>query len=167
MMLLELILVLLMITLALFIHEMGHALALIMSVNKAKAEVYVGSSSKEKKLRFRIGRITCYVNIAISGVCYSVVPEELPPTTSKQQAIFLVGGPIASILSFIALYLVSTLISGVIGAIITGIAFICLITFIMTLMPITYPAFLGGLPSDGLQLLTIFKENRKQRKAVL
>ena len=57
-MLLEVVTVLLIITVALFIHEMGHAVATILRNKKAKAEIYLGSSSKEKKLKLNLGRIT-------------------------------------------------------------------------------------------------------------
>ncbi|MGH2318508.1 site-2 protease family protein [Planococcus sp. SE5232] len=165
-MLFEVLTVLLMITTALFIHEMGHAIATIAQNKKAKAEIFLGSSSKEKKLKLNLGRITCYLTIALSGFCQPSNREELPPPTFKQRLVFLVGGPIASLFGFAALYFASHFFSGVTGTILINLAganfFICA----TSLIPFTYPPFLGGGPSDGLQVLNLIKENRKQSKAV-
>ncbi|MGI2328469.1 site-2 protease family protein [Planococcus sp. YIM B11945] len=165
-MLVEVILVLLIITTALFIHEMGHGVATISSNKKAKAEIYFGSSSRGKKLKLRLGRITCYLTIALSAFCRPSNPEKLPPPTYKQRLIFLIGGPIASLLGFVALYFISYLIPGVVGIIINRVAVISLLIFATSLIPFTYPSFLGGGPTDGLQMLNLIKENRKPGKAV-
>ena len=165
-MLLEVVTILLIITMALLIHEMGHAIAVILRNKKAKAEIYLGSSSKEKKLKLRIGRITCYLTIALSGYCQPLSSEELPPPTHKQRLIFLVGGPIASLLGFAALYVASHFFSGVAGNIIINLAGASFFLFITPLIPFIYPSFLGGGPSDGLQILNEIKENGKQRKTV-
>ncbi|EIM06802.1 hypothetical protein A1A1_09611 [Planococcus antarcticus DSM 14505] len=165
-MLFEVVIILIIINMALFIHEMGHAIAAILRNKKAKAEVYMGSSSKEKKLELNLGRITCYLTIALSGFCRLANPEKLPSTTYKQRLIFLVGGPIASSLGFITLYFTSHFFSGTIGNIIINTAGANLFLFVTSLIPFNYPSFLGGLPSDGLQILNLIKENGKQRKEV-
>lgn len=165
-MLFEVVMMLFIISMALFIHEMGHAVAVIAQNKGAKAEIYMGSSSKEKKLKMRLGRITCYLTFAFSGFCRPANPEELPPTTHKQRLIFLIGGPIASLIGFAVLFLVSYLISGVIGTILNRVAVISLVIFVTALIPFTYPSFLGGLPSDGLQLANQIKRNRKQDKVI-
>ena len=165
-MLFEVVTVLLIITMALLIHEMGHAVAIISQNKKAKPEIYLGSSSKEKKLKLNLGRITCYLTIALSGFCRTSNPEELPPTTHKQRLIVLVGGPIASLVGFITLYFTSHFFSGVVGNIIINIAGANFFLFVTPLIPFNYPSFLGGLPSDGLQILNQIKENRKQRRVV-
>lgn len=166
-MLVEVVTVLLIITMAIWIHEMGHAMATILQNKKAKAEIYLGSSSKEKKLKLRFGRITCYLTIALSGFCRSSNLEELRPNTHKQRLTFIVGGPIASLLGFITLYFVSPFFSGATGSIIINLAAANLFLFVTPLIPFNYPSFLGGLPSDGLQILNQIKENRKQRSAIL
>lgn len=127
----------------------------------------MGSSSKEKKLKLNLGRITCYLTIAFSGYCQPTNREELPPTTFKQRLIFLLGGPIASLLGFAALYLASHFLSGVTGNILITLAGANFFIFATSLIPFTYPSFLGGGPSDGLQILNLVKENRKQSKAIL
>ena len=164
---LDVVLVLIVITMALFIHEMGHAITVLLRNKKAKAEVYLGSLSKEKKLKLSLGRITCYLTIAFSGRCWVSNAEELPPSTNKQRLIFFAGGPIASLLGFVALYFFSQLISGVLDIIINKIAFISLLIFLTSVIPFTYPSFLrniGGLQNDGLKILNILVEIRKQQK---
>lgn len=168
-MLFEVITIMLIITLALFIHEMGHAVAAVLRNKKAKAEIYMGSSSPDKKLKLRLGRITVYLTIAFSGFCRLSNPEELPPSTHKQRLIFTAGGPIASLVGFATLYFASHFFSGTAGIIIYNIAFASLIIFATTVIPFTYPSFLrhlGGYPNDALQFLNELKYNRKQRNAV-
>lgn len=165
-MLFEAVIALFIISMALFIHEMGHAVAVIAQNKGAKAEIYMGSSSKERKLKLRFGRITCYWTVALSGFCRRSNPDELPPITYKQRLGFLIGGPIGSLIGFAVLFLASSFIPGVSGTIINRVAIISLLIFATSLIPFTYPSFLGGLPSDGLQLLNQIRDNRKQQKAV-
>ena len=166
MMLFEVVTVLLIITAALFIHEMGHAVAVILQNKKAKAEIFFGSSGKEKKLKLTFGRITCYLTVTLSGFCQTSNPEELPPTSSKQKVVFFAAGPIASFLGFAALFIALRFYSGVAANIIDTLAFANFLIFVTSLIPMHYPSFLGGLPTDGLQILTQIKENKTQRKSV-
>ncbi|MBZ5199844.1 hypothetical protein HU147_01335 [Planomicrobium chinense] len=166
-MLLEVMMVFLIISTALFIHEMGHAIATILRNKKAKAEIYMGSSSKEKKLKLKLGRITCYLTVALYAFCQPINSKELPPPTYKQRLTMLIGGPVASLLGFAALYYISHFFSGVPGNILINLAGASFFLFASPLIPFTYPSFLGGGPSDGLQILNLVKENSRQRKAVL
>jgi len=143
---------------------MGHAITLLLSDKKAKAEVYLGSYSKEKKLKVPLGRLTLYLNIAFTGLCSIANADELPPISNKQRFIFLASGPIASLLGFISLYFISNEIPGVLGSIMNGIAIISLFISITSALPFTYPAFLGGRPSDGLQMLNLMKDSRNRPK---
>ncbi|TQR17569.1 hypothetical protein FG384_17895 [Psychrobacillus vulpis] len=159
--------ILIIITVSLLIHEMGHAIAWILQNKKARADIYMGSSSKENKLKLTIGRITFYLTISFSGFCRLSNPEELPPITNKQRLISAAGGPIASLFGFVTLYFISHLISGVLGIIINRVAIISLMVFLTTAIPYTYPSFLrhlGGFQSDGLKILNLLKEIRKHHK---
>ena len=161
--LLEIITVLLIISCSLFIHEMGHAVAAVTASKNSKVEVFLGSSSKTNKLRLRIGRITCYLTVALAGFCDYRIANEFPPFTYKQRIFFLLGGPIASLLISAVLFIVSFSVSGVAGNILINSAAANFFLFITSMIPWTYPAFLGGFPSDGLQVLKSVKANRKER----
>lgn len=163
-MLLEIIIVILVVSCSLFIHEMGHAIATVTASKNSKAEVFMGSSSKVNKLRLSFGRITCYLTVAISGYCEYSIPKEYPAFTYKQKLFFYLGGPIASLLCSVALFIASHFVSGVARNIIINSAGANFFLFITSLIPWTYPRLLGGLPSDGLQTLNLMKANRKERK---
>lgn len=163
-MLLEIIIVLLVVSCSLFIHEMGHAVATVTASKNSKAEVFLGSTSKANKLRLSFGRITCYLTVAISGYCEYSIPKEYPAFTYKQKLFFYIGGPIASLLGFVALFIASHFVYGVEGNIIINSVGVNFILFITSLIPWTYPRFLGGGPSDGLQILNLVKANRKNRE---
>lgn len=165
-MLFEVILILFIISLALFIHELGHAVTTILQNKKAKVEIFLGSSSKEKKLKLRLGRITCYLTIALYAFTQTLNWKELPPTTFKQRVIVLMGGPVASLFGYAALYYISHFFSGVTGNILISLASASFFLFAIPLIPFNYPLFLGGGPSDGLQILNLLKENRKQVKEI-
>ena len=167
--LLEIITIILIISIALAIHEMGHAISIVLHNKQAKAEVYLGSISKENKWKLSFGRITCYLTIAFSGICYVANAEELPSTTNKQRLLILVGGPIASLLGFVVLYVISHYSSGVLGNIINTTAMTSFCIFLFSLIPFKYPSFLkniGGAQTDGLKMLKILKQTRKQEKVV-
>lgn len=117
-MLFEVVMVLLIISAALLIHELGHAVGLVVRNKKVKAEIYLGSLSKEKKLKLSLGRITCYITIALSGICRISNESEISPLTNKQRIIFAAGGPIASLFGFGILYLSSHFVPGVMGIVI-------------------------------------------------
>lgn len=165
-MLLEVVTVLLIITVAIFIHEMGHAVATILRNKEAKAEIFLGSSSKEKKLKLSFGRITCYLTIALWGYCQPLSSKDSPPITHKQRIIFLVGGPVGSLIGCATLYFVAQFFSGVAGNILINLAFANFFLFASSLIPFTYPSFLGGGPSDGLQILNQIRGKREHRKTV-
>lgn len=158
-MLLEIIIVLLIVSCSLFIHEMGHAIATVTASKNSKVEIFMGSSSKVNKLRLSFGRITCYLTVAISGYCEYSIPKEYPAFTYKQKLFLYLGGPIASLLGFLTLLTVSYYVSGVAGTIIINSAGVHFVLFITSIIPWTYPRFLGGLPSDGLQILNLVKVN--------
>lgn len=165
-MLLEIIIVLLIVSCSLFTHEMGHAFATVMASKHSRAEVFLGSSSKSNKLRLSFGRITCYLTVAISGYCEYSILKESPAFTYKQKLFFYLGGPIASLLCFLALFIASHFVSGIAGNLIINSAGVNFLLLITSLIPWTYPRFLGGGPSDGLQILNLVKANKNQREFI-
>lgn len=169
MFLLEVFTVLLVMNAVLFIHEIGHAIPVLLHNKKAKVEIYLGPRTKEQKLELRLGRLTCYLTIAFSGLCRVANSDELPSATRKQNLLFSAGGPIASLLVFITFLYLSFIISGIPGNILNNAAFMSFSVFLFTAIPITYPSFmknLGGLKSDGWYILKDLKEMKKEAKAV-
>lgn len=163
-MLLEFLMVLIIIAAATFIHELGHAVAVLTANKKAKAEIYMGTINKEKKLELCFGRLTCYLAIALTGYCRVANSGQIPPLTIKQKLFFSTGGPIASFLGFISFYYLSQQISGVPGVIINRVAVVSLFIFIFTAIPYRYPAFmrnLNGHQTDGLYIWNELKELRR------
>lgn len=160
---LEIIVVIIIISIALILHEIGHAIAVVLQDKKAKAEVYLGTISKENKWKLSLGRITCYLTIAFSGICFVANAEELPSTTNKQRLFILAGGPIASLFGFIALYIFSRYTSGMLENIMYTIAMTSFCIFLFSVIPFKYPAFLkniGGAETDGFQMLKILKQKK-------
>ena len=168
-MLFELILTLLIITTALFIHEVGHAIPALLRNKKVNVEIYMGSTSKENKLKLRLGRLTCYLSIAFSGLCRISNSDQLPAPTNKQKLLFGAGGPVISLIGFVSLYFLSHFIDGLPGIFINRIALASLITFFLTAIPFTYPSFmknLAGYQSDGRYILNVIKEIKNQAKTI-
>src|SRR5690606_16878244 len=116
-MLFEVITILFIISAALLIHELGHAIGIIVQNKKVKAEVYMGSFSKENKLKLNLERVTCYITIALSRICHISNESVFPPLTNNQRIIFVADGPFASLFCFGILYLVSYFVPGVMGTV--------------------------------------------------
>src|SRR5699024_11316322 len=75
----------------------------------------------------------------------------------RQSAIALVGGPLMSLVLAILFTSLSLLVSqGVVQQFASWTAIFTFIQFLGTIIPLTYPGWMGGysgFPSDGLQLI--------------
>jgi len=137
-------------------HGIGAALT-----SKRDIRIFLGPYSEDNKENFNIGRLHFHIQWAFIGFTYW--GDDL---NKRQKASALAGGPIMSLLLtiifFLALYLSS---SNELRQLFSFIAIFNLIQFIGTIIPITYPQWMGGyngLPSDGLQLLRLFRTNEKR-----
>jgi len=151
--------------LSLFIHETGHALGVILANQHAKANVYLGGTNEENKLKFKVGRIHFYLTLAFSGFCFIANREELPPFTTRQRLMLLSGGPIISLVTCLLLFLFAYLSIEYrsLSLWLEKAAFVNFIIFISTCLPYKYPAafkYIGGFPTDGLQILNLLRERR-------
>jgi len=139
------------------LHEVGHALGVII-FSKEKSYVYLGSKNGLNKENFRIGRIHFHINWAYFGFC---AVKNSPPFSKFQSVMISVGGPIASLLLFVASYLVMAEVTHYeIKNFLNGIAYFNLFMFICTSIPIRYPSWYkpyAGLPSDGYKIITLLK----------
>ena len=139
------------------LHEVGHAIGVTI-FTKEKAHVYLGPINDNNKENFRIGRMHFHIKWAYFGFC---VVKNRNDLTSFKNIMFLAGGPIISLLLCIAAYLISTdLTHNGTKNFLNGVFYANLSMFIFTSIPIIYPNWLkpyAGRPSDGYQILTIFK----------
>ncbi|MFF2753928.1 hypothetical protein ACFVR1_09300 [Psychrobacillus sp. NPDC058041] len=152
--------------LTILIHEMGHAIGILTSSKKAEADIIFGSLSKEKKLKFKIGRVNFYVTMAFSGFCCVANIEELAPFSNRQELIIDSGGPLASLVGSILFLGSSYLFSEEYTTFLDDAAFINFIMFIINVLPYTFPSYnrhIGGYPTDGLRILNVIKEMRKNK----
>ena len=139
------------------LHEVGHAIGVTI-FTKEKAHVYLGPINDNNKESFRIGRMHFHIKWAYFGFC---VVKNRNDFTSFKNIMFLAGGPIVSLLLFIAVYLISADLTHY-GTknFLNGVFYANLSLFIFTSIPIIYPSWLkpyAGRPSDGYQILTILK----------
>lgn len=145
-------------------HEIGHALGLLFSTKNSIAKVYLGSGywDDSNKESFRIGRIHFHIRWGFVGFCFYI--KESGEMTKRQVIIFCLCGPLMSLI--LSLFFIILLFlyhpQGVLDYIITGMAMFSFVQFMMTIIPIEYPAWMngyGGTPSDGHQIVGALKDN--------
>ncbi|MFT9819364.1 hypothetical protein [Lysinibacillus sp. NPDC056185] len=146
------------IPLSVLIHEIGHALGVIL-FSKEKAYVYLGTSDPSNKENFRIGRMHFHIRWGYYGYCY---PEKESSLTRVQTIFFYVGGPVISlclaVLSYIAM---NTFTNEALRNFLNGFFYMNGSLFLFTAIPIIYPKWLkpyAGLPSDGYQIFYTLKK---------
>lgn len=147
---------------SLLIHEIGHALGIVIADKNAVAQVYMGSASEDNKFRLKVGRIHLYLTLAFSGFCSFA--NEQQPISNRQRLLMLTGGPVMSLLTCLLLLSLSYWFWSVgnveLSSWFENVGFINFIIFILTVLPYKYPSFmkhLGGFPTDGLQILKLLR----------
>lgn len=148
------------IPLSVLLHEVGHAIGIVM-FSKEKAYVYLGPVNDDNKENFRLGRMHFHIKWAFFGFC---IVKNRSDFTKFNNILFLAGGPIVSLLLFIAAYFLSANFSHE-GTqnFLQGVFYTNLSMFIFTSLPLIYPKWLpafAGHPSDGYQILNILKSRR-------
>lgn len=137
------------------LHEIGHGVGVI-STSKFHAHVYLGNRNKENKENFKIGRLHFHIYWSYEGFV-----DWEDKLNLCQRAFALAGGPIMSLLLVFLFGIIAMLIpQGDLHSFFVGTTIVYLFQFIATIIPITYPRWMGafnGLPSDGLQLLRLLK----------
>ncbi|PAD67444.1 hypothetical protein CHH83_18815 [Bacillus sp. 7586-K] len=155
-MLLFLFFYLLIIPASVLLHEVGHGIAAV-STSKSHAHVYLGTRSKVNKENFKLGRLHFHLNWSYVGF----VSWE-GNLTKRQTAIALAGGPIISLLLMLLFGLISLYVpQDDLHSLLFGATIFNCFQFLFTIIPITYPRWMGvynGQPSDGLQLLRLLKK---------
>ncbi|WP_239984632.1 hypothetical protein [Lentibacillus sediminis] len=139
----------------LLLHEVGHGIGAI-SFSRSDVHIYLGVIDENNKEDFRIGRLHFHIIWGYEG--YTHWGDGL---NKWQSSAALAGGPIMSLFLVLFFELLAFLINqNELSQLFTLSKVVCLIQFIFTMIPITYPRWikgLGGFPSDGLQLLRVLR----------
>ncbi|CAM3651370.1 hypothetical protein [Parendozoicomonas haliclonae] len=137
-----------------FLHELGHALPILASGNKA--HIVMGTGDSPLTLTFNNLKISLSPTISTS-FCYW--EESL---TQRTALLALIAGPLTSLLISMTCIFVyfrfST--SAELSGLLLCIAGITFFQFLFTAIPMHYPSFMGayaGAPSDGYQILQRLK----------
>ncbi|WP_026906747.1 hypothetical protein [Paucisalibacillus globulus] len=154
-MILFLLFYILVIPISVLLHEIGHGLGVVWT-SKSNAHVFLGNRNKENKESFRLGRLHFHIYWSFIGfVCWE------GKLTKRQRAVALAGGPIMSLLLMVILGVVALLVTqGDLRSFLWSATIFNLLQFLVTIIPITYPRWMGayyGHPSDGLQLLRLLR----------
>lgn len=139
---------------SILIHELGHALPIVLSTKSGEANIFLGTPHKENKLAFSIRKIHFYLGWGFSGFCLVSNYKDIPPLSHTQRLFIDVGGPMFSLVAGIIAYGVSISSAGSFQYAYPFAAVnFCL--FLTSVIPVTYPGFFGalaGYPSDGLRI---------------
>ncbi|WP_211654921.1 hypothetical protein [Planococcus alpniumensis] len=145
------------IPLSVLLHEIGHALGVIL-FTKQEAHVYLGPANDKNNENFRIGRIHFHIIWANSGFCFVKNESDF---SRFSNIMYSAGGPIVSLLLAGISHLVTTSLTNFsITNFFTGVFYANLSMFIFTILPITYPNWLkpyAGRYSDGYHILKAIK----------
>ncbi|MBM7601009.1 hypothetical protein JOC34_003430 [Virgibacillus halotolerans] len=144
------------------IHEIGHALALVCLTKEGVAKIHLGDFSDANKENFRVGRIHYHMKWGMAGICYYEKPSGM---TAFQRVMTSLGGPLLSasftIILFLPFYYQP--FNDYINFFITGMFWMNLIQFIVTIIPMVYPKWWGpyaGYTSDGYNALKVLQRDK-------
>ncbi|MFE3574417.1 hypothetical protein [Lysinibacillus sp. NPDC059133] len=145
------------IPLSVLLHEIGHALGVIL-FSKEKVYIYLGTSDSTNKENFRIGRMHFHLGWAYYGYCRLVKECAL---TRVQTIALLLGGPVMSLcLAVLTIIAVNMFTNDALQNFLNGCFYVNGALFLLTAIPIIYPKWLkpyAGLPSDGYQIIRVLK----------
>ncbi len=140
----------------LLLHEIGHGIGAVVT-SKSDVHIFLGLANKHNKENFRIGRFRFHIRWAYIGFVY------WDKSLDKRQSMYaLAGGPVMSLLlaflfGFLSFYVVEF------RQFFGWSATYNLIQFIVTIIPVKYPQWMGaygGLSSDGLQLVQTLRKSK-------
>ena len=138
------------------LHEMGHGIGAAFA-SKKHVHIYLGPGSEKNKENFRLGRIHFHIYWSYTGLTYWG-----KDFSKRQEAIALAGGPLMSLLlSFLFGLLTLFVPQSEAHSFFWWTTMLFFLQFIGTIIPMTYPRWMGGLagyPSDGLQLLRMLNK---------
>jgi len=112
--------------------------------------------NKNNKENFSIGRIHFHIQWSYIGFVYW--DKDL---SKRQKAFALAGGPFMSLLLALIFGIITLVFDGELQTLFGWTTTFNFIQFIVTIIPVTYPRWMGGyngLQSDGLQLIKVLKD---------
>ncbi|SET80159.1 hypothetical protein SAMN05421676_108114 [Salinibacillus kushneri] len=137
------------------LHEIGHGIGVI-STSESHAHVYLGNRNEENKENIRLGRLHFHIYWSYIGFV-----DWEGKLNKRQRASALAGGPIMSLLLIFLFGLIAMLVpQGDLRSFLWGATIFNCLNFVATIIPITYPRWMGaynGHPSDGLLLLRLLR----------
>lgn len=142
--------------LVLFLHELGHAF-LYLPFTKGSVSVLIGSLNSNDT-QFKLGRLRLGINMKSHFLCGRV---QLSDCDVSRVGVIVgsIGGPLVSLLVFIALY--RMIIAGTISAygneVVSAFTFLmycALYQFVFTIIPMRYlVGSYKGMRSDGMRIV--------------
>jgi len=148
-----------------FLHEIGHAIPVLFLTKKDVMIVLGGKRtniSPTNTLTLELGRIrfTIFPTYFWGGFYFS----DASNLTTFERVIIILGGPVASLLIAIIIWFLDMSLQPDLGTAFDSlppmIGLAAFIQFLMTIIPIKYPAWLpiyGGMSSDGYRALHTFR----------
>ncbi|WP_301107503.1 hypothetical protein [Sporosarcina sp.] len=137
------------------LHEVGHGLGVIATF-RSRVDIYLGSKSEKNIENFRLGRLHFHIVYSFAGFVYWE-----GNLNKRQRAAALAGGPVMSLtLVFVFAGMAMSVSHGDFRSFFWGASIANLIQFVSTVIPVTYPRWMGsyaGHKSDGLQLWQLLK----------
>src|SRR5699024_9755004 len=143
------------IPICLILHEVGHGIGAV-STSKSDVHIYLGIINEDNKENFRLGRLHFHIQWGFVGFAHWG-----KGLNKWKSAVAIAGGPIMSLLLVILFELLAWFINQEeLSQLFSLAKIVCFSQFIFTIIPVTYPRWMGGLggfPSDGLQLLQVLR----------
>lgn len=142
------------------LHEIGHAIGIILFTKDCEANIFLGKASFENKIKFSIGRMHFYLSLGIVGFCFMTDREASKNLSRKQLMIIDASGPLMSLFIFL-IAVIASLLLGEFHFPLKELALLNIVIFITSACPYTYPSWegaLAGMPSDGLRILRLARK---------
>lgn len=151
--------------LVVLLHELGHAIAAL-ALASGPVTIKMGDWRREHPLFVRrVGRLTLqwYRLPGWSGRCSA---DDIGDASVVGRIVFYLGGPLVSLLTAIAAYLVMFNLEsgGFLWAVFQTIGNFALATLLLTIVPMRYPAWWGpyaGSRSDGANIMAQIRRMRQ------
>ncbi|WP_096187790.1 M50 family metallopeptidase [Evansella halocellulosilytica] len=144
--------------LSVFIHEFGHAAAILL-LTKKKVRIFIGPRTSDNDESFKVGRCHFHLQWSTGGSCFTMMEEQ--EWTKKITFFFFLFGPLFSFIAASTFILAANMLKQETfwSTVLFWTGYLNAIMFIITLVPIKYPNTTGrlnGVHSDGYELVRLF-----------